>query len=174
VPRQAPAIFDCASAKHSRPVLAVVSSSVNGLRTVHAQYKDNNLPDTLCAFNLTRQSFLGLNIRRADTLTARLRGLLGFKRLEADEGVWIVPSRGVHTIGLLFTIDLVYLDADLKVLHMVEHLRPFGIAPMKIKAQTVLELPARAIYSSRTQVGDKLLICPPEGLGACGRPAGKD
>jgi len=105
---------------------------------------------------------------------ARLRGLLGFKRLGADEGVWIVPSRGVHTIGLLFTIDLVYLDADLKVLHLVEHFRPFGIAPVKIKAQTVLELPARAIGSSRTQVGDRLLICSPEGLGTCGRSMAGD
>ena len=122
------------------------------------------MPQTLCVFNATRQSFLGLRVRRADTLCARLVGLLGKMRLAYDEGIWIVPSRGVHTIGLMFPTDIVYLDAELTVIHVIEHVSPFRITPIKTKAQTVLELGLRSIHSSRTQIGDKLLICSPETL----------
>ena len=124
------------------------------------------MPQTLCVFNTTRQSFLGLRVRRADTLFGRLGGLLGKMRLAYDEGMWIVPSQGVHTIGLMFPTDIVYLDADLTVIHMIEHVPPFRITPIKMKAQTVLELGIRSIHSSRTQIGDKLLICSPETLKA--------
>jgi len=113
---------------------------------------------------MTRQSFLGLRIHKADTLLSRLRGLLGRTRLAADEGLWVVPSRGVHTIGLLFPTDVVYLDEACVVVHVIEHLSPFRVAPVKIKAQTVLELPIRSVYSSRTQVGDRLLICSADSL----------
>lgn len=120
--------------------------------------------ETLCVYNLKRQSFLGLNVVRADTLFARLRGLLGRTRLYADEGLWIVPSRCIHTFGLLFSLDIIYLDEQMRVIHVIEHFRPFGIAPVKAKAQTVLELPVRTIYASRTQVGDQLIICKPEAM----------
>lgn len=125
------------------------------------------MPEALCAYNLTAQSFLGMNVSRADTMWSRLRGLLGRRRLQADEGLWMVPSQGIHTIGLLFAIDLVYLDADLRVIHLIEHLGPFRVAPVKTGAQTVLELPVRTIYASRTKVGDKLLICVPERMDSC-------
>jgi hypothetical protein len=33
---------------------------------------------------------------------------------------------------------------------------------LRIRAASVLELPQHAIYSSQTQIGDRLLICTPE------------
>jgi uncharacterized membrane protein (UPF0127 family) len=92
----------------------------------------------------------------------RLRGLLGRIALKPDDGIWLVPSRGIHTIGMLFAIDLIYLDAANRVIHLVEHLGPFRISPIRIKCASILELKSRAIYSSNTQVGDELLICAPE------------
>jgi len=121
---------------------------------------------TFCVFNRTRESFLGLRIARADTLTMRLRGMLGKMRLKPDDGFWLIPSRGIHTIGMLFAIDLIYLDAANRVIHLVEHLGPFRISPIRIKCASILELSSRAIYSSNTQIGDQLLICPPEEIEA--------
>src|SRR4051812_18742678 len=121
---------------------------------------------TYCVFNKTGESFVGLNIRRADTPLSRVRGLLGQFRLKSGEGLWLAPSRGIHTIGLLFPIDLIYLDAFHRVIHLVEHLSPFRIAPFLRKSSSVLELPPHTIYSSQTHVGDELLICPPEDIEA--------
>ncbi len=117
--------------------------------------------NTYCVFNKTRESFLSLNVAAADTHFARLKGLLGRMKLKSDEGIWVLPSQGVHTIGVLFAIDLVYLDGDRRVIHLVESLGSFRIAPIRTRCSSVLELPTRTIYSSQTQIGDRLLICSP-------------
>jgi len=122
--------------------------------------------ETYCVFNQTRESFLSLGITRADNHLARLKGLLGRFKLRSDEGLWIVPSWGIHTIGLLFPIDLVYLDTESRVIHLVEHLGTFRIGPIRTESASVLELPTRTIYSSQTQVGDRLMIRSTEGMEA--------
>jgi uncharacterized protein len=119
---------------------------------------------TYCVFNRTRESFLSLNVTLADTHVGRLKGLLGKLRLKGDEGIWIVPSQGVHTMGMLFAIDLIYLDGDNRVIDLQESFGPFRIGPVRITGASVLELPTRTIYSSQTQVGDQLLIRSPEAM----------
>jgi len=115
-------------------------------------------------FNLTRQSFLSLGVRVADTSWSRLRGLAGRLKLRSDEGIWVVPSHGIHTFGLLFPIDVIYLDAEMRVIELVEHLAPFRCAPLRLRCVSVLELPPQSIFGSGTQVGDQLAICSPEEL----------
>jgi hypothetical protein len=117
---------------------------------------------TYCVFNKTTEAFLGLSISCADTPFARLRGLLGTFRLNSDEGLWVVPSRGIHTIGLLFPIDVIYMDSDYRVIELAEHVAPFSIAPVRWKSWSVLQLPPHTIYASHTKVGDELLICRPQ------------
>lgn len=113
------------------------------------------------AFNISRQSFISLGVAVADTAASRLRGLLGKMKLRSDEGIWIVPSRGIHTIGLMFPIDVVYLDSSLRVVHIVENLGPLRIAPFRLQCASVLELPAGSVFGSGTQVGDQLMLGSP-------------
>ena len=115
-----------------------------------------------CVFNKTEESFLGLSVTSANTSLTRLRGLLGKLNLKSGEGIWVVPSQGVHTIGVLFPVDVVYLDAENRVLDLVEHMRPFSIARLRLHCASVLELPPHTIYRSHTGVGNELLICLPE------------
>src|SRR5438045_624429 len=84
---------------------------------------------TYCVFNRTRESFLSLRVTPADTHLLRLRGLMGRLRLKSDEGIWVVPSQGIHTIGLLFPIDLIYLDAGNKVVDVRESFGSFRMGP---------------------------------------------
>ena len=88
-------------------------------------------------------------------------------RMKSGEGLWLVPSRGIHTLPFLTPIDLIYLDGQNRVIHLVEHLSPFRIAPLRLRSSSVLELPPHTIYSSQTHVGDQLLICPPEEIATC-------
>ncbi len=111
------------------------------------------------AYNQTRETFLGMRISPADTAWKRLKGLMGKIKLGYDEGLWVRPSTGVHTIGVSFPVDVIYLDEQLHVVHLEEHLPAYSFAPMKTRAKSVLELPVHAIYSSQTQIGDKLEIC---------------
>ena len=64
----------------------------------------------------------------------------------------------VHTIGMLFTFDLVLIDKDFKVVGLKELVRPFRVTRPIFRAESVLELPAHAIFKSRTEVGDQLVI----------------
>jgi uncharacterized membrane protein (UPF0127 family) len=112
-----------------------------------------------CVYNQTRESFLSLGVAAADTAMARLKGLIGKLTLGLDEGLWIVPSRGIHTVGVLFQLDLIYLDESYKVIHVVESFPTFRISPIIAQAASVLELPTHTIYSSQTQAGDQLVIC---------------
>ncbi|HEY7353146.1 MAG TPA: DUF192 domain-containing protein [Terriglobales bacterium] len=109
-------------------------------------------------YNKTRETFLAFRVAVADSILGRLVGLLGRRSLPQDSGVWIVPSNAVHTIGMLFSFDLVLIDKNFKVVGLRELVRPFTITWPNHRAESVLELPAHSIFRSRTQIGDQLLI----------------
>ncbi len=115
-------------------------------------------------YNKTREAFVATSAKVADSYFPRLIGLLGKTKrwAQAGNGLWIVPSRGVHTIGMLFPIDLIFLNKEKKVVYVEEHVRPFRISGVSLKAASVLELPPHTIYRSQTQVGDQFEIAPLE------------
>jgi hypothetical protein len=109
-------------------------------------------------YNKTKETFLGMRVKVADTVLGRLIGLLGRRSLRPDSGVWIVPANSIHTIGMLFPIDLVLIDKNFKVVGLRELVRPFSVTWPNFGADSVIELPAHCIFKSRTEVGDQLLI----------------
>lgn len=113
-------------------------------------------------YNKTRETFVATEAVVADSYLRRLVGLIGKTQRWArlGTGLWIVPSRGVHTIGMLFPIDLIFLNKQKQVVHVEEHVRPFRISKVSLKASSVLELPPHTIYRSGTQVGDSFEILP--------------
>jgi len=102
-----------------------------------------------------------VSVAGADSHLARLKGLLGRLRLKAAGGIWVIPSLGVPTIGVLVPLALLYLDSNRRVIHTIESLGSFRIGPIRKQCSSVLELPPRPLYSSPPQVGDVFLICPP-------------
>lgn len=113
---------------------------------------------SVLVYNKTKQTFLAQRLKVADSVLSRLVGLLGKRRLEPDSGLWIFPSRGIHTLGMLFAIDVVFLDRDLKVVALRERVPPFSMTGLYLNAESVLELPSQAISKSGTEVGDELKI----------------
>jgi hypothetical protein len=69
---------------------------------------------------------------------------------------------GNYAVGRQFPVDRVYLDRGNRVVQLIEHLDPLKIIQVHCHYASVLELRIRTIYSSRTRVGDELLICFPE------------
>ncbi|MGZ4818032.1 MAG: DUF192 domain-containing protein [Terriglobales bacterium] len=112
------------------------------------------------AFNQTRQAYLATALAIANTHWTRLRGLLGLRSndFRNGSGLWIVPCHGVHTLGMGFPIDVVYLDDAMTVIHVQGDLRPWRFAPVRTQAASVLELPCRTAAETRTAVGDKIEI----------------
>jgi uncharacterized protein len=112
------------------------------------------------AFNRTRQAYLATALAVADSHWTRLRGLLGVSvgDFRNGHGLWIVPCRGVHTLGMGFPIDVVYLDRSMTVVHIERDLRPWRFAPVRLRAASVLELPCRTAAETRTAIGDRIEI----------------
>jgi len=112
------------------------------------------------AFNRTRRAHLATALAVADTHWTRFRGLLGLTAGDFGKGcgLWIVPCRGVHTLGMGFPIDVLYLDRALTVVRVLQDLRPWRIGPVTIEAASVLELPTHTAVETRTAVGDKIEI----------------
>jgi hypothetical protein len=112
------------------------------------------------AFNRTRQAYLATALAVADTHWTRLRGLLGFRSgdFRNGSGLWIVLCHGVHTLGMGFPIDVVYLDRVMTVIHIQHDVQPWRFAPVRAQAASVLELPCRTAVETKTAVGDKIEI----------------
>jgi len=110
--------------------------------------------------NRTRNAYLARHVRLAATHWSRFRGLMATEaaRFPAGEGLWIVPCHGVHTFAMRFPIDVVYLDGDKVVVHLEENLKPWRVAPVRMRAASVLELPSHTLTSTQTAIGDAIEI----------------
>ena len=91
----------------------------------------------------------------ADTSRTRKIGLLKHARLEAGEGLWITPCEAVHTIGMKFPIDVVFLSKKRKVLKIRREMKKWRMA-VCLRGHSVLELPAGMCQKALTIVGDQL------------------
>lgn len=105
--------------------------------------------------NLTHPAELAHRVEVADNGAKRRKGLLGREMLPAGEGLWIVPCEAVHTLGMQFAIDLVYLDRDRRVQKVRSDVPPWRLS-VCFSAHSVLELAAGSIRRSGTKPGDML------------------
>jgi uncharacterized membrane protein (UPF0127 family) len=112
------------------------------------------------AFNRTRNAYLATHLSVAGTHWSRLRGLMGMDatRFPAGDGLWIIPSRGVHTLAMKFPIDVLYLDTNKLVVHVEQNLKPWRVARVSLRTASVLELPGDTLKSSGTAIGDEIEI----------------
>jgi uncharacterized membrane protein (UPF0127 family) len=105
------------------------------------------------------RSAVALEVDVAATRAARRRGLLGRDSLAPTEGLMLAPCKAVHTVGMRFPIDVVFIDGDGKAVRVVRDLAPWRIA-MSARAKAVIELAAGTAKASDIQVGDFLYLAP--------------
>jgi hypothetical protein len=114
---------------------------------------------THCAYNQTRECFLGLDVAAAELSYAILEDRLAEREFRSGEGLWLNPFHGIPMTGLISPLDLIYLDEECRVIEAVESYPTFLASPSRPRAASVLVLPAHSIYSSQTQTGDQLVLC---------------
>ena len=122
------------------------------------------------AFNRTRQAYLATQLCLAGTHWSRLRGLMctDAASFPAGQGLWIVPSRGVHTFAMRFPIDVVYLDRHWRVVAIRERVVPYRLTWGGGRARGVLEFAAGEVARLQITDGQQLLLRPHASL--TGRP----
>lgn len=108
-------------------------------------------------YNQRNNTLVGRNIGQARSFRKRLIGLLGRGRLQAGQGLWLKPCRGIHTLGMRCAIDVVFLDASQRVVGIERRLPPNRIRMQLRAARSVLELPPGTIRATDIRVGDRLV-----------------
>lgn len=106
--------------------------------------------------NVTRNTLLGTDVRVASTFSTRLKGLMGVERLPMGEGLHIVPCTSVHTFFMKIPIDVLFLDANLKVVDVSHAMKAWRMSRIYFDARSVLELPMGVAVGSQTESGDQL------------------
>lgn len=88
---------------------------------------------------------------------ARLRGLLG-RTIPEGGGMLLTPCNAIHTIGMGYGIDALYLDREGRVLRVDEAIAPGKVMPLQRGAKHVLELPEGCANRRGISAGDVLEV----------------
>ncbi|NPV58534.1 MAG: DUF192 domain-containing protein [Actinobacteria bacterium] len=112
----------------------------------------------VAVINVTRKAVLAARAAVADTPRSRRRGLLGTEVLEDGRGLVIVPCRQVHTFGMRYAIDVVFVDRRMRVLRVVKAMRPCRLGALVLRAAAAIELPPGKAAATGTAPGDMLEI----------------
>ena len=105
--------------------------------------------------NQSRNLVLATRVEGAFDSATRRKGLLGRSMMPAGTVLAIAPSNAVHTCGMQFPIDAVFIARDGVVVRRVLHLKARRIA-WAWHAFAVLEFAAGLPTTAATQVGDHL------------------
>jgi uncharacterized membrane protein (UPF0127 family) len=97
-------------------------------------------------------------VRRADTILARLKGLLLAPPPKPGEGLLLDPCASVHTAFMRYPIDVVFLDRAGCIEKIVPGLKPWRIAACRSATRT-LELAAGDARRLNLAVGQSLVGC---------------
>lgn len=115
-------------------------------------------PRRLRAVNRSRSTVLVENGSVADTAWTRLRGLLGHGPLQPGEGLLLRGEKAIHTVGMGFAIDVLFLDRGGHVKHLIPSMAPLRFSPFVSSAADVLELPAGTIDRTGTMLDDEIVL----------------
>ena len=118
----------------------------------------------VAARNRTRETLLATDVEIAGSFWGRFMGLMGRPPLLPGHGLWIPDENGIHMFFMRFAIDAVFLgkagpDGGRVIVALRSALRPWtGLVPLVRGAHGVLELPAGAIRTSASELGDMVSI----------------
>jgi uncharacterized membrane protein (UPF0127 family) len=98
-------------------------------------------------------------VKMAWSFKARCVGLIRRRALDTDEGLMLMPGGSVHTLGMRFPIDVVFLDRQLRVLGLLNHMAPWRFAFAPAGTRFVLELRAGRIAQVELALNTSVYVC---------------
>jgi uncharacterized membrane protein (UPF0127 family) len=108
--------------------------------------------------NTTKGVNLTPRVTVASNFAARLLGLLGTARPDPQKAFYLMPCAGVHTFGMKYPIDVVFLDGQGSVVQLFHNLSPNKITKIIPAAKSALELSPDTIKANEIQIGDDLKV----------------
>lgn len=108
--------------------------------------------------NASQRSVLATQAELAATMSTRMKGLLGRKELPEGTGLIIDPCNSIHTFFMQFPIDVIFADAEDRVVQVLKNMGPWRLSWIYFRAQKVIELPAGTLTRVPVSPGDQLIL----------------
>jgi uncharacterized membrane protein (UPF0127 family) len=108
--------------------------------------------------NKTQNKILLKDLMIADQMYSRMKGLLGTKDLSEQQGLWIHRCNSIHTFFMKFSIDCVFLDAEMHIKDIVFAVPPGRIVLPRWGSSSVIEMKSGLAKQKEFKVGDQLYV----------------
>jgi len=108
--------------------------------------------------NVTKGINLEPKVAVASNVLARSTGLLGTAKPDPQKALYLVPCKAVHTFGMKYPLDVVFLDIQGRVVKLFQNLAPNKMTSLVPAANCVLELPPNTIAATQLETGDELYV----------------
>ena len=114
-------------------------------------------------FNKTREVEVASDVHFALSFAERTIGLMGKATMSKNSTLWIqgsrfIPCNSIHTCFMRFSIDVAFVDRDLKVKAVYRDIRPWRLTPVVKGAWSVFEFPTGTLTATLIEVGDQLHV----------------
>jgi uncharacterized membrane protein (UPF0127 family) len=98
------------------------------------------------------------HVHLACSFRSRCLGLLSRDAMRKEEGLLLIPGGSIHTLGMRFPIDVVFLNRQMRILGLSQHVRPWRIRVAPKGTRRVLELAAGQIAAHGLKEGIDLIV----------------
>jgi uncharacterized membrane protein (UPF0127 family) len=89
------------------------------------------------------------NVYKASTIWQKGVGLLGRRGLEPSEALWLPGVRLIHTVGMIFPIDVLFLDDDFRTTAVRSNILPLRLCFSNTRTKHCIELAAGTLDDER-------------------------
>lgn len=108
--------------------------------------------------NATTGEIIASEVDRADSIIARMVGLLNRPHIDPEQGLWFSNCGTIHTMGMREPIDVVFLDRENRVMQTLRNVAQNRLAVSCIGAYITVELGNGALDGRDILVGDRLVL----------------
>jgi uncharacterized membrane protein (UPF0127 family) len=106
--------------------------------------------------NTAKKTIVAKKVEFASTFWEKFKGLMFRKEFSQENCLIILQCNSIHTCFMNFPLDIIFLNKENRVVHLIEGIKPYKISPIIKEACFVVELAAGCINRSHTEVGDTL------------------
>jgi protein-S-isoprenylcysteine O-methyltransferase Ste14/uncharacterized membrane protein (UPF0127 family) len=110
----------------------------------------------LPVINTTQEKQYPFQVHQAGTFFSRLIGLAGSSRPDPESALWVKPCTRIHTFGMAYPLDVLYLDETGKVIRALSNVKPNTIPAKSARTVSVLEFPSGILNDQNIREGDQL------------------
>lgn len=103
------------------------------------------------------EKILSKDILIAEAMMDRMIGLMFKKKMVGYEGLLISPCRSIHTFFMRYSLDIIFLNSDNKIIKIIRDMKPWRLTWFYFRAKKTLELPAGK-FPVELKEGDQLVV----------------